>query len=55
MHYFLTSIYKTFDPKKRLTVDQALEHPYLQAYASLSPLSIFSTVVDIMLPARPIR
>lgn len=22
----------TFDPKKRLTVDQALEHPYLSAY-----------------------
>lgn len=22
----------TFDPKKRLTVDQALEHPYLAAY-----------------------
>ena len=24
----------TFDPKKRLTVDQALEHPYLSAYVS---------------------
>ena len=23
---------QTFDPKKRLTVDQALEHPYLSAY-----------------------
>lgn len=23
---------QTFDPKKRLTVDQALEHPYLAAY-----------------------
>jgi mitogen-activated protein kinase 1/3 len=22
----------TFDPKKRLTVEQALEHPYLEAY-----------------------
>jgi len=22
----------TFDPKKRLTVDEALEHPYLAAY-----------------------
>ena len=25
---------QTFDPKKRLTVDEALEHPYLSAYVS---------------------
>ena len=32
---FATSIHlarQTFDPKKRLTVDQALEHPYLAQY-----------------------
>nr|AHC00610.1 mitogen-activated protein kinase [Ganoderma lucidum] len=29
-HPFLCA--QTFDPKKRLTVDQALEHPYLAAY-----------------------
>ena len=30
----LNRITQTFDPKKRLTVDQALEHPYLAAYVS---------------------
>ena len=24
--------FQTFDPKKRITVQQALEHPYLEAY-----------------------
>ena len=28
-------IWKTFDPKKRMTVDEALEHPYVSAYVSL--------------------
>jgi hypothetical protein len=27
-----TPICQTFDPKKRLTADEALEHPYLSAY-----------------------
>jgi len=27
---------QTFDPKKRITVDQALNHPYLSAYVSES-------------------
>jgi mitogen-activated protein kinase 1/3 len=32
---------QTFDPKKRLTVDEALEHPYLSAYVNflLAPTS----------------
>lgn len=27
---------QTFDPKKRMTVDDALEHPYLSAYVSIA-------------------
>lgn len=27
-------LFQTFDPKKRLTVDEALDHPYLAAYVS---------------------
>lgn len=34
----------TFDPKKRLTVDQALEHPYLAAYVSLHCLNVCTIV-----------
>ena len=31
---------QTFDPKKRLTVDEALEHPYISAYVCLvGPIS----------------
>lgn len=28
----LTPMLQTFDPKKRITVEQALAHPYLEAY-----------------------
>ena len=28
------NLFQTFDPKKRLTVDEALDHPYLAAYVS---------------------
>lgn len=34
----------TFDPKKRLTVDQALEHPYLAAYVSRHCLRVCTIV-----------
>lgn len=51
----------TFDPKKRLTVDEALEHPYLSAYhdpedepvvTPLSP-SYFDFDREYCPPARP--
>lgn len=29
---------QTFDPRKRLTVDEALEHPYVSAYVCLVAL-----------------
>jgi serine/threonine protein kinase len=35
----LNILSKTFDPKKRMTVDEALEHPYLAAYVSSSSLT----------------
>lgn len=31
---FKSFLIQTFDPKKRLTVDEALEHPYLSAYVN---------------------
>lgn len=33
----LTSMLQTFDPKKRITVEQALAHPYLEAYVRVIP------------------
>jgi len=42
---------QTFDPKKRLTVDEALEHSYLSAYVSLRVPS--NTPYIDLSPARP--
>jgi mitogen-activated protein kinase 1/3 len=42
----ILALLQTFDPKKRMTVDQALEHPYLSAYASLiSDLFFISALI----------
>lgn len=32
---------QTFDPKKRMTTDEALEHPYLSAYVRIFYLCLF--------------
>jgi mitogen-activated protein kinase 1/3 len=39
---YLTLMYpQTFDPKKRITVEDALAHPYLEAYVStIQPLGL---------------
>ena len=52
---------QTFDPKKRMTVEDALAHPYLEAYARLFRLLAFSSLADIHIgstirmtsPSRP--
>lgn len=39
---------QTFDPKKRITVDEALEHPYLSAYVVIDcPISSFQTLIFV--------
>lgn len=39
---------QTFDPKKRITVDEALEHPYLSAYVVIiCPISTFQTLTYV--------
>jgi hypothetical protein len=38
---------QTFDPKKRVTVEEALAHPYLEAYVSIAD-KIFQ-----LLPSNP--
>lgn len=39
---------QTFDPKKRITVDEALEHPYLSAYVTIDyPIFTFQTLTFV--------
>lgn len=36
-------LFQTFDPKKRMTADEALDHPYLSAYVSSNVSSCTTT------------
>jgi hypothetical protein len=45
--WLITPFYQTFDPKKRVTVEEALAHPYLEAYVCVCltiPFRLFPTV-----------
>jgi mitogen-activated protein kinase 1/3 len=47
---------QTFDPKKRITVEQALAHPYLEAYVRECGSDRYSDSPFVFyLPARPRR
>jgi mitogen-activated protein kinase 1/3 len=35
----------TFDPKKRITAEEALEHPYLSSYVSLRMTNLLKTLL----------
>jgi mitogen-activated protein kinase 1/3 len=37
----------TFDPKKRITVDEALEHPYISSYVSSWGVEALNEVADL--------
>ena len=42
---------QTFDPRKRLTVGEALEHPYVSAYVCLVVLISELTLTDAYRPS----
>lgn len=47
---------QTFDPKKRVTVEEALAHPYLEAYVRIifpSTRQVFVTNLGMGSLARP--
>jgi hypothetical protein len=42
---------KTFDPKKRISVDEALCHPYLSSYVSFMIIDQNVDRSDMLVPA----
>lgn len=48
MHKFTRCLppFQTFDPKKRITVEEALAHPYLEAYVCSSSSKLHCTDID---------
>ena len=47
----LTPMLQTFDPKKRITVEQALAHPYLEAYVRVIQDWLLYMGLTVFIPA----